>query len=100
MATLDDKSNIHHRESHETPQLDDLKKQATIDTIHGDEAVKVLAQFAGDREWNEAEEKKLRHKIDRKLLPILCMTYGLQYYDKAMLGQAVCIKRVTFHSVY
>ena len=87
MATMDDKSDIHHQD--DIPTLDALKKEATVDTIHGDEAVKVLAQFAGDREWNEQEERKLRHKIDRRLLPILCMTYGLQYYDKAMLGQAV-----------
>jgi hypothetical protein len=90
MAALDDKSDIHHEEEgRNVHNLDDLKKAATIDTIHGDEAAKVLATFAGDREWTAEEEKKLRHKIDRRLLPILCMTYGLQYYDKAMLGQAV-----------
>ena len=89
MANLDEKVAVSHQDDSNAPQLDDLKKQATIDTIHGDEAVKVLARFAGDREWTEGEEKKLRRKIDRKLLPLLCITYGLQYYDKAMLGQAV-----------
>jgi hypothetical protein len=70
--------------------LEDLENSKTIvDTVHNDEALKVLAQYAGDTSWTEQEEKKLRHKIDRRLLSILCITYGLQYYDKAMLGQAV-----------
>jgi hypothetical protein len=60
-----------------------------VDTVHNDEAVKVIAGYQGDLEWTDAEEKKLRRRIDWKLMPILCMTYGLQYYDKAMLGQAV-----------
>ncbi|KAJ5675239.1 MFS transporter [Penicillium maclennaniae] len=44
--------------------------------------------YSGPRDWEPAEEAKLRHKIDRKLLSILCCTYALQYYDKAVLGQA------------
>jgi hypothetical protein len=60
-----------------------------IDTVHDDEAVKVLATYHGDQTWTPEEEKKLRRKIDWKLLPVLCGTYCLLYYDKAMLGQAV-----------
>lgn len=71
----------------ESPQ--DLTKTMTVDTIHGDEAMKVLARYSGDKEWTEEEEKRLRRKIDWKLMTILCITYGLQYYDKAMLSQAV-----------
>lgn len=59
------------------------------DTIHGDEAMKVLANYTGDQDWHEDEEKKLRRRIDKKLLPVLCMTYALLYYDKVMLGHAV-----------
>jgi hypothetical protein len=88
MANLDEKIDASHHEESMT-NIDVLKKTLTVDTVHNDEAVKVLAQFAGDREWTEQEEKRLRRKIDRRLLPILCITYGLQYYDKAMLGQAV-----------
>jgi hypothetical protein len=61
-----------------------------LDTLHGDEAVKVLAAYDGDETWTPQEEKKLRRKIDWKLLPVLCMTYGLLYYDKVMIGHAVC----------
>jgi hypothetical protein len=60
-----------------------------LDTLHGDEAVKVLAAYNGDETWTPQEEKKLRRKIDWKLLPVLCMTYGLLYYDKVMIGHAV-----------
>ena len=69
--------------------LEDLKKATTLDTLHNDEAIKVLAAYAGDEVWNDAEEKRLVKKIDRRLLPLLVLTYGLQYYDKAMLSQAV-----------
>jgi hypothetical protein len=60
-----------------------------IDTIHGDEAIKVLAAYEGEQTWTEEEEKKLRIKIDLKLLPVLCITYALLYTDKVLLGQAV-----------
>jgi hypothetical protein len=77
---------VHHEKA---PSMNDLKNSTTVDTLHNDEAVRVLAQYAGDEEWTQQEEKKLRMKIDRRLLSILCITYGLQYYDKAMLAQAV-----------
>ncbi|PLB51437.1 MFS general substrate transporter [Aspergillus steynii IBT 23096] len=64
------------------------EKVKTVDTVHQDEALKVLQNYTGDETWTPAEEKKLVRKIDRKLLPLLCLTYGLQYYDKAMLSQA------------
>lgn len=69
--------------------LEELKKTITVDTLHKDEALKVLANYQGDETWTEKGEKKLTRKIDRRLLSILCITYGLQYYDKAMLSQAV-----------
>ena len=53
-----------------------------IDTVHNDEALKVLATYHGEETWTEQEEKSLRRKIDWKLMPVLCLTYGLQYYDK------------------
>jgi hypothetical protein len=68
---------------------EDLKQTLTVDTIHNDEAVKVLAAYHGDTSWEPAEEKQLVRKIDKRLMTILCITYGLQYYDKAMLAQAV-----------
>lgn len=75
----------------EAPQAQgDLHKTITVDTVRGDEAMKVLGAYTGEKEWSQDEENKLRRKIDWKLMPILCLTYGLQYYDKAMLSQAVC----------
>lgn len=68
--------------------LEDLKHTKTIDTIHNDEALRVLAQYAGDASWTPEEEKKLVRRLDRKLISLLVITYGLQYYDKAMLSQA------------
>ncbi|KAK5101135.1 hypothetical protein LTS08_004741 [Lithohypha guttulata] len=68
--------------------FDDLRKVTTVDTVHNDEATKVLASYTGDEHWTPEEEKLLVRKIDRRLLPLLILTYGLQYYDKAMLSQA------------
>lgn len=79
-------------EKTKTEAIDDLKRTTTVDTLHNDEAVRVLANYTGDTEWSDAEEKKLVKKIDRRLLSIVVTTYGLQYYDKAMLSQAVGIK--------
>jgi hypothetical protein len=76
-------------EKHEPENVENLQKVTTLDTLHNDEAVRVLATYDGDQEWSEQEEKKLVKRIDRRLLSILCATYGLQYYDKAMLSQAV-----------
>ncbi|KAF9883321.1 hypothetical protein FE257_003739 [Aspergillus nanangensis] len=44
--------------------------------------------YTGAKDWSPSEEARIRHKIDRKLLTMLCCTYSLQYYDKAVLGQA------------
>jgi len=35
-----------------------------------------------------AAEKKVVRKVDWMLMPILMITLGLQYYDKAVLGSA------------
>jgi len=67
---------------------EELIREKTVDTVHQDEALKVISQYAGDMTWTQEEEKKVVQRIDRKLMPLLCITYGLQYYDKAMLSQA------------
>ncbi|EMF11753.1 allantoate permease [Sphaerulina musiva SO2202] len=38
--------------------------------------------------WTAAEEDALVRQIDWKIMPVLCVTYALQWYDKAMLSQA------------
>lgn len=84
-------------ESRKAPSVRQLEngKDATpssaagVDTVHQDEAMRVLGAYTGEVEWTEEEEKKLRRKLDWRLMPVLCATYGLQYYDKAMLSQAV-----------
>lgn len=75
-----------------TEHVEPLKPTQTVDTVHNDEAMKVLAAYGGDEEWTAAEEKTLTRKLDWKLLPVLCLTYMLQYYDKAMLSQAVSVE--------
>ena len=88
MAAVSEKDTeaVHHQEYFDSKHPDKL---AVLDLVHGDEAAKVLNTYSGDEFWSPEEEKKLIKKIDWKLLPILCFSYGLQYYDKAMLSQAV-----------
>lgn len=78
-----------HTSSHADEIGSTVQPTKTIDTVHNDEAMKVLATYDGDADWTDEEERKLRRKTDWRLIPILCLTYSLQYYDKAMLGQAV-----------
>jgi hypothetical protein len=77
MATTEKPQEI-HREEHETytAEAPDLDKHVVVDTVHKDEAMKVLANYTGDEAWDQEEERQLRRKIDRRLLPILCITYG------------------------
>lgn len=85
---------ILHMDEPKTAIMDEtIQKPTTIDTVHGDEALKVIVQAGGDDVWEEHEEKKVVRKIDMRLMPILCVTYGIQYYDKAMLAQAVSVSR-------
>ncbi|KAH8703490.1 putative MFS transporter [Talaromyces proteolyticus] len=37
---------------------------------------------------DEETNRKLLRKIDMLLMPVMCFTYALQYYDKALLSQA------------
>ncbi|KAL2853193.1 putative MFS transporter [Aspergillus pseudodeflectus] len=37
---------------------------------------------------DEETNRKLLRKIDMRLMPVMCFTYALQYYDKALLSQA------------
>ncbi|KAE8149346.1 major facilitator superfamily domain-containing protein [Aspergillus avenaceus] len=37
---------------------------------------------------DEKAGRRLVRKIDWRLMPVMCFTYGLQYYDKAILSQA------------
>ena len=68
-----------------------VNEKFKVDTVHNDEALKVLASYHGDPTWDAEQEKEVRTKIDRRLLPILAITFGLQYYDKTMISQAVSL---------
>ncbi|GAM43494.1 hypothetical protein TCE0_050r18352 [Talaromyces pinophilus] len=37
---------------------------------------------------DEETNKRLLRKVDWRLMPVMCFTYALQYYDKALLSQA------------
>ena len=89
--TADPSQGIENDDKTAISMMENCKPTKTIDTFHNDEALKVLAQYDGDQAWDPSEEKRLVRKIDWKLLPLMCGTYALSYYDKVMISQAVCI---------
>lgn len=54
----------------------DIKDEA------GDLAARALTSAVVDEET----ARKVRRKIDRRILPFLCITYALQFIDKTSLG--------------
>ncbi|KAG9502148.1 hypothetical protein J7337_004973 [Fusarium musae] len=63
-------------------------KVEKIDTVHQDEALKILLDYDGDSIWSPDEEAKLVKKIDRRLLVILILTFAIQFYDKFLFSHA------------
>ncbi|GAB7356839.1 hypothetical protein MBLNU459_g7713t1 [Dothideomycetes sp. NU459] len=53
----------------------------------GDVGLELLAQ-AGPVDYTEEEARQVKRKIDLYLLPILCITFGLQYLDKVTVSYA------------
>jgi hypothetical protein len=81
MANMDKTQEIH--EEHVLSALETPEPgKPEVDTVHNDEAMKVIVAYSGPPTWDAVEEKKLRRKLDMRLLPILTITYALQYYDK------------------
>lgn len=67
-----------HLEMASNMQVEESRDQPKqLDTVHNDEAVKVLAAYDGDDAWSDDEAKRLVRKIDKRLLPILFVTFGM-----------------------
>lgn len=77
-----------------------FRKTLGLSTGDNDEAAEVIDNYSGEQTWTEQEEKRLRRRIDWKLMPLLCITYGLQYYDKGMLSQAVRLHIAFYQLVF
>lgn len=43
---------------------------------------------AKDQKFTEAENRRVLNKIDRRLMPIMCLVYTLQYIDKSAMSYA------------
>ncbi|KAI5860179.1 major facilitator superfamily transporter allantoate [Durotheca rogersii] len=60
-----------------------------VDGSDPDEALKLVAARQGEAiVWTPKEERRLLRKIDRHLMPFLCIVYGLNYLDKTTLSYA------------
>ncbi|SPO04690.1 related to allantoate permease [Cephalotrichum gorgonifer] len=71
----------HSRDGSLPEEAVDAPVKPSIDAI---EDVVIGDTIMLDKETN----KRILRKIDRKLMPVLCITYTLQYYDKAVISQA------------
>jgi ACS family allantoate permease-like MFS transporter len=59
-----------------------------VDKNDVDEAYKIFASQGETIVITPEEEKKLLRKIDRNLMPLLCIVYGLNYLDKTTVSYA------------
>ncbi|KAK5462779.1 hypothetical protein LTS15_002491 [Exophiala xenobiotica] len=77
MSTTEKAQEIQAEDLQGSSTAAELKRSITIDTLHNDEAVKVLASYTGPDIWDQKEEKRLVMHIDRRPLPVLCTTHGI-----------------------
>lgn len=73
-------------------EVDQLNLRLDVLLNPDDEAAKILINYSAANPhltgWTEDEENRLKRKVDFRLMPILCLIYGMHYYDKAMISQA------------
>ncbi|KAI1341196.1 dipeptide transmembrane transporter [Xylariaceae sp. FL0016] len=64
----------------------DVEKQPAV-SVDADIGLQFITQH-GAITYNEEEERAVRWKLDLHLMPILMITYGLQYLDKVTISYA------------
>ncbi|KIY63934.1 MFS general substrate transporter [Cylindrobasidium torrendii FP15055 ss-10] len=76
-----------------TPSLDEKKDnvevgvtQVEVDVAQVDTAAQLLSASDGPLDPQEAE--RVRKKIDRHILPLMCILYWVQFMDKTTLGSS------------
>jgi len=67
------------------PELDSKYSEEALEKASSSENVEPKHPV----EFTEEEEKKVVRRIDWTILPLMVTTWGLAYYDKTMMGQAV-----------
>ncbi|KAL7425033.1 hypothetical protein Q5752_000721 [Cryptotrichosporon argae] len=60
-----------------------------VDVVPADELVEAQEMIRAEHEFTEDEYKRLMRKVDFALMPLLMITYGLQYSDKGSLSSGV-----------
>jgi hypothetical protein len=75
-------------------EVEQVKPGQATGSLHQSEAPTTSILQHGQQGWMPQEERSLIRRLDRTLLPLLVVSYGLQYYDKAMLSQAVRLRRI------
>ncbi|KAF4439158.1 transporter [Fusarium acutatum] len=85
--TFDQKIETVQEPTHDMSQGEEVKL-SQIDTMHNDEALKVVVGYSGEASWTPEEEKRLVKKIDRRILVIVVITFGVQFYDKYLFSHA------------
>ncbi|EJT98403.1 MFS general substrate transporter [Dacryopinax primogenitus] len=64
----------------------DVEAHISVRLDDGDEALKIVLEEEGSVSMTPEEEAALLRKIDWHILPLLCIVYGLQYWDKTTLS--------------
>ncbi|EPX73378.1 allantoate permease [Schizosaccharomyces octosporus yFS286] len=66
---------------------DEQEKSIKLDKAGIDEALAIV-QDDDEFEHSKAEDARVRRKIDMFVLPVMCITYGIQYLDKTAISYA------------
>ncbi|WVF68130.1 hypothetical protein IAT40_002893 [Kwoniella sp. CBS 6097] len=86
---VEDKPNIVHLE--QGLQMDDAPVKPAVKLEQGSHAdiyYEALERYADDSMINPADEKKLKRKLDRRIIPLLGICYFFYYVDKTTLSYA------------
>lgn len=63
-----------------------VRDSATVELDIKDEAGSLAARALTSAILDDESSRKVRRKIDIRILPFLCITYALQFIDKTSLG--------------
>ncbi|KAI5119271.1 hypothetical protein M0805_008052 [Coniferiporia weirii] len=73
--------------SEKNESVDEKFHHATAETREVDEG----AQFSSQGQLDPAEALRIRRKIDKHILPLMCLLYWIQFMDKTTLGSAAIL---------
>lgn len=87
---------LSHLYSQSNPNTDIMEHETTSGHEDSDKGTAAVTQLANESEQHDAaRHRKLRHKIDRRLMPICAWVYLINYLDRSNIGNAKILNAET-----